>query len=435
MLSEKLIGFLGLFGGVFILALLLGNFILLSFSLVPLFLILLGLLLKPPKTINVKTGEIKKPIWAGDVIEISHEVVIGDGVGVVLLHQKLPAEFELVRGNNFKIFWKEAGEKSFIWSYSVRCPKRGKYVLPKVNWESRHILGLLQTSFGSSGSAIEMIVRPKILNIRRIRGIPGIALSPYPVIDIARIGVPTTDFREIRNYRQGDPIRAINWKVTARQAGRGVFWPLVNDFEVEGKKAVWIFLDAAAYMEVGTTVENAFEYALEAANGVAFYYLERGYRVGVYVYHDERKLCYPDSGRKQFNRLSQELIELKTSPTGDEFPQAIDRCRGYILGLRPLCIIISRLDGPLAKSLLDGVKKLAKFRGRSRRRFPVMVISIPGYEVLPKSTRYERYAALLSRLETRPLVHALQRLGAAVLEWNPRRESFATALLRQTRTR
>ncbi len=435
MLTKKVIGFLGLFGGVFVLALLMGNFILLSFSLVPLFTVLLAILLKPPRTVKIETRGVEGPTWVGDVVEIVHQVVIEDGIGPVVLHQKLPDDFELVKGNNLKVCWKDTDRKSFAWAYSIRCPKRGKYTLPQVNWESRHFLGLIQTSRGSSGSAVEIEVRPKILNVKRIRGTPGVALTSYPVIDIARIGVPTTDFREIREYRQGDPIKAINWKVTARQAGKGTLWPLVNDFEVEGKKAVWIFLDAASYMEVGTTIESSFEYALEAASGVALHYLERGYRVGAYVYHDERKLYYPDSGRRQFNRLSRALTELRTSPAGDELSQAIERCRSYILGLRPLCIIISRLDGPLSKALIDGVKKLAEFRRRSRRRFPVMVIDIPGHEIVPKFTRYERYAVLLSRLETRPLKHALLRLGASVLEWNPRQESFAAAFLKQVRRR
>ena len=93
------------------------------------------------------------------------------------------------------------------------------------------------------------------------------ATSPFPVIDVAKIGVATTDFREIRNYVYGDPVKNINWKATARCTSPQA-WPLTNEYEVEGKKTVWIFQDASRFLEVGTDIENAFEYCLEAANSV-----------------------------------------------------------------------------------------------------------------------------------------------------------------------
>ena len=85
--------------------------------------------------------------------------------------------------------------------------------------------------------------------------------------------------------------------------------------------------------------------------------------------------------------------------------------------------------------MVEGVRKLAALQGRRRRKFPLMVISIPGYEMVRRADRYEKYASLLARLETRPLVRALRRFGTSVLEWNPRGESFATALLRQRKGR
>lgn len=184
-------------------------------------------------------------------------------------------------------------------------------------------LGLTQTRQGTLGEPIELLVQPKILNLRRIRGVPGIATSPFPVIDIAKIGVATTDFQEIRSYVHGDPVKNINWKATARKAAQGQLWPLVNEYEVEGKKAVWLFLDASSVLEVGTDIENAFEYCLEAANGVAYYFTDRGYRVGMYIYNDGNRLLYPDTGKKQFLRISWELIKLETTDQFDEFPRSI----------------------------------------------------------------------------------------------------------------
>ena len=79
-----------------------------------------------------------------------------------------------------------------------------------------------------------------------------------------------------------------------------------------GGKAVWIFLDGADYMDVGTTLTSPIEHAVEAVGTVAHHYLSQGYTLGAYAYNGPRSFLSPDTGRKQFNRLTQQLLALKT---------------------------------------------------------------------------------------------------------------------------
>lgn len=435
MLTTHSTRFIALFFGMLLAGLFFGNLVVLVMSLVPLSLLLIGLLTEPPQHLSIQAGEIKPLIWLGDVVEVKWEVTVSDGFGIVLLFQELPGHFALVEGNNLKVSWKGWRPRTFTFSYKIRCAKRGHYILPPVKWEARHALGLTQTRQGTLGEPVELLVQPKILNLRRIRGVAGIATSPFPVIDIAKIGVATTDFREIRSYVRGDPVKNINWKATARKAAQGQLWPLVNEYEVEGKKAVWLFLDAASYLEVGTDIENAFEYCLEAANGVAYYFTDRGYRVGMYIYNDGNRLFYPDAGKKQFLRISRELIKLNTANQFNEFPRAIEKCRRYLLGYNPLCVIVTRLDSNYNNDIVRGITKLRLLRGRRRRKLPVMVISVAGYHVIPRLNEYDNNSALMLQVQTRPLAQQIRRLGASLLEWNPRRENFSTALLRQVKTK
>lgn len=434
MLSNHATKFIALFFGLVIAGLILGNMILLIMSLIPLTLLLAGLLTEPPRQLIIRPRDLDTSIWVGDVVEIAYDVKIEEGTGIVTLYQELPPHFSLVEGNNLTARKKSRGQDSFTFSFKVRCAKRGHYVLPPLRWETRHVLNLTQAHYGVLQPK-ELLVQPKILNLRRIRGVKGIATSPFPVIDVAKIGVATTDFREIRNYVYGDPVKNINWKATARRAAQGKLWPLVNEYEVEGKKSVWIFLDAASYLEVGTDIENSFEYCLEAANSVAFYFTERGYRVGMYIFNDGDKLFYPDAGKRQFLRISKELINLKASQRTDELPRAIEKCRRYLLGYNPLCVIVTRLDTKYNKQILDGVNKLRLLRGRRQRKLPVMVVSVAGYNIIPRADEYDNNSALILQMQTRPQTQQLRRAGASLLEWNPRRENFSTALLRQVKAR
>ena len=76
----------------------------------------------------------------------------------------------------------------------------------------------------------------------------------------------------------------MNWKATAKREGTMNSIPFVNDFEKEGRKTVWLFLDAREWMRTGSTVENAFEYAIQATLGVSSY-LSRNCGVGVSFYN------------------------------------------------------------------------------------------------------------------------------------------------------
>jgi len=303
-----------------------------------------------------------------------------------------------------------------------------------VKWESNQVLRLTQTHEGDSGEFIEIQVHPKILNIRRIRNLKGIAAVPFPVNDFAKIGVATTDFREIRNYTYGDPIKNINWKATARDT-RPQAWPLTNEYEVEGKKTIWLFLDCSQELELGTNIKNAFEYCVEAANAITYYYVDRGYRVGMYIFNGDGELFYPDVGKKQFLKISKHLLGLKPGVHSDEFPVAVEKSRQYIMGNNPLCVIITGLDSGHADSIATGVKQLHHMLGRQRRKLPVMVINIAGYNIMLTHSEYDENACVLLKLKTRPKLLQLRRLGVSVLDWSPLQESFGTALLRQVRAR
>ena len=111
------------------------------------------------------------------------------------------------------------------------------------------------------------------------------------------------------------------------------------------------------------------------------------------------------------------------------------KCKKYLFEYNPRCIIITRLDSQFSDSLLDGAKKLTSLRGNLRKGLPIMVISIAGYNIIPKTAEYEDNAATLIYLKTRPLANSLRRMGASLLEWNPSKETFANSLLRQVRIR
>lgn len=417
----------------------LGNPFYSALALVPFSLFLVSLAIEPPHGIEAATRVSKPNPRVGEhvLVEVSYE--IPKGAGAVELHVPLPETFELVDGHNVKLVTKPAGTPiSGQMTFTCRSGKRGKVELGPVRVESIHALGVRAPASADVVAPLAMEVRPASAPVRRIRGLTGYARQMFPDNDSAVSGIQTTDFRDIREYHFGDPIKSINWRATARSAGfmSGAGVPLVNEYEREGKKSVWLFLDAAPYMQVGTNVDNSFETAIKAATGIAQFYLDRGYKLGAYIYNgDKQAYFYPDVGRKQMLRWQRAVTGLRPGDDAEEgLYGAIERSRRFLQQERPLVVIVTRLGKADERTFL-ALRKLRGMTARRRKRIPVLIVSPVVHAHLPANEDYREDIVALLRRRERPVIQRVRRSGVRVVEWDPTEGGLESVLLAGGRAR
>jgi uncharacterized protein (DUF58 family) len=409
-----------------VLGLLLGNLILIGMSLIPVLLVLFGTLIEAPARITVETENAPPKLQLGREFELIRTVTVHDGFGPVKIYQPLPNEFEVVSGNNFRTLWKGRRPVKIPVICRIRCSKRGNYVIPPLEWSSRHPLYLSENS-GSGGETPEISVWPHLLRHRQVRSLKDLALSPFPLADVSKIGVAGTDFREIRSYVSGDPVKTINWKATAHRANPDSIWPLVNEYEREGRKSVLIFLDTSEDVEIGSNIENVLEYSIEAASNLLYYFIDRGYRVGVAVSGEPDRYFYPDSGRQQLTRIIPQLVHLKAGGSPGGLLNSVDYFRNYILNHKPLVVAVTTLDGKSSEVLDKFFNRLRAYYSR-RREAPVVLVNVIGRDLIPQPDNYRSNISEIMQLQAKPVLQQLRRSGITILEWNPRRQSFHAVL-------
>jgi uncharacterized protein (DUF58 family) len=232
---------------------------------------------------------------------------------------------------------------------------------------------------------LEIVVRPRPSSLHRLRDPRVTSRIPMPLGALQPIGVTTTDFKEIREYRDEDQFRHINWKATAKREDTLNSIPFVNDFEKEGRKTVWLFLDAREWMRTGSTIENAFEYAIQATLGISQFYLARNCGVGIsfYNYRDE---ILPDSGRRQSFRIARQLITVETvaARCGIDrevaLAEAVESIRGHLRGTSPFFIVITMIGKDNIADLVGGIRAVWKYSPRGVRP-QIMVLHVRGYEL------------------------------------------------------
>ena len=419
------------------LALVFGNPILLAGSVFVLLIVLLGTLLTPPGGIEVEREMTRLVCWAGDRLEVRRRVHVKSGLGTLYVHDELPAEMEVVEGNNFRAVWKWPGPKTYDLSYEFLCPKRGLYELGETLWDTEGALGLQRRNRGTAGETQEFSVVPRIQAVRRVKEVRARAHTRFFRTDVATQGPSTTDFKDLRPYSPGDPMRIVNWKASARNS-YSANPLLVNQYEAEGRKAIWIFLDGAEYMEVGTTLSSLIDHAVEAAGSIAQYYLSQGYTLGAYIYNTPNDILTPDLGRKQFKRLTDMLTTLQPGPARQDLSAAVEWCKSFLYRLQPEVYAITRLDvhyprdGNQAQSIdgfVAGIKRLVALRSRTRRLNPVRVVHVEAAGVRQGEAALEARTQDLMRWEARQLYKPIREVGASVVSWDPAEQDFTTTLM------
>lgn len=153
------------------------------------------------------------------------------------------------------------------------------------------------------------------------------------------------EYVQSRPYEYGDPIRSIDWRITAR-TGK----PFIKQFETPKRLPCYLLIDTSASMMVSSFRRTKYETALHLAGGIGLACLERVSPVGVLGVGDRDLHVRPTLGRDQ---VLQWLLKLRRFRF-DEKTTLSDRISQLYPSLlnRTLMIVLSDLHDPNAASAI-----------------------------------------------------------------------------------
>jgi len=165
----------------------------------------------------------------------------------------------------------------------------------------------------------ETLKKIKRLELKTSRLVEGVVAGSY----LSSFKGRGIEFTEVREYAEGDDVRAIDWNVTARMGA-----PFVKTFMEERDLTVMLAVDLSGSMEFGTTANSKRELALELSAAASLIASMNNDRVGLIAYTDRVELFIPPrKGRRHVMRLLAGLESLKTKGHGSDARPAA----GFIL--------------------------------------------------------------------------------------------------------
>jgi len=157
------------------------------------------------------------------------------------------------------------------------------------------------------------------------------------------------EYVQSRLYEPGDPVKSIDWKVTAKMAKT-----YVKEYELPKSLPVWVVLDTSASMALSSMALSKYGLAVQIAGGLALACLDRVSPVGLLGAGERNIVIKPSLSR---DRVMQWMHQLRfhrmseSTKLGDKL-----RSLNASLKTRALVIVLSDFHDP---SALRSLKLLA----------------------------------------------------------------------------
>ncbi len=225
-------------------------------------------------------------------IEIRQTGRLG-GMELTVLPHRLPPEIDAVPEDGSPVPRLTRNQSQTV-QVGLRCTQRGVYQLPAWRVESDFPLGLLR-SRRIFANPQTITVYPNFTRLNRLQLPTGRRYHPGGVAMASNLG-ESFEFIGNREYREGDNVRDIDWRATAR-----LNRPIVREYRDEYFMRVAVILDTHLPPHADPLHRKAFEQAVSVAAAVSDHLARQDYLVdllaaGPDLYHltAGRSLAYLD---------------------------------------------------------------------------------------------------------------------------------------------
>ncbi len=163
------------------------------------------------------------------------------------------------------------------------------------------------------------------------------------------------EFQQLREFRDGDTLRQIDWKATARKRS-----PIAREYSDERDQQIIFLLDCGRRMRSQDGELAHFDHALNACLLLSYVALRQGDAVGLSTFaSDQPRFLAPAKGNAQLSHLLNSVYDLQSSQQPADYNAAINQLLAR-QKRRALVVVISNLRDEDDSELLGALKRLGR---------------------------------------------------------------------------
>jgi len=323
---------------------------------------------------------------------------------LVKVIDEIPFQFQM---RNFEIKRKIKASSQDDIQYFLRPTERGEYHFGKLNIYVSSPLRLISRRFMFENGHM-VPTYPSYIQLRKYDLMAfSNNLFQYGVKKIRRIG-HTIEFEQIKEYVQGDDIRTLNWKATAKKNSL-----MVNQFQDEKSQSVYMVIDKGRVMKMPFNQLSLLDYAINATLVLSNVILKKHDKAGMFTFSKKvENRVMAEKRSSQMQLIMDSLYNVKT----DFFES--DYSRLYVdikknINHRSLILLYTNFE------TLDGLhRQLPYLKGIAKSHLLVVVFfqNTELNEIIHKKSEtvqevYDKVIAEKFAFEKRLIVNELKKYG------------------------
>jgi len=301
------------------------------------------------------------------------------------------------------------------WRYAFTPRQRGDHPAGKLYVRYRSLIGLLER-----WSAADLTQTVRIYPATRTAQEQNLFLARNRQLELQlrkqRQRGLGRDFETLRDYLDGDDLRDVCWKASAR---RGAL--ITKQYQTERSQAVWLLIDAGRLLQARVSGYTKLDYATATALSMSQLALASGDRVGLLAYGREtQQLIAPRRGGGQLRQILDALALVR----GEAAEADHLRATVTLNRLQPRRSLVLWLTDPAETSMQPEV---AEGAAQLMRRHLVLFVAIEQRDLRQiAGMRPENQQQMFAGAAAQEMVHwrelllaRLRQRGALTLETYP----------------
>ena len=343
------------------------------------------------------------------IIKISNQYTFPIGINVV---DEIPFQFQV---RDFTIKKKIKGQEKTDLKYFLRPTERGEYSFGNLNIYAISQLKLLSKRYTFDNGQM-VPTYPSYIQLRKYDLIAfSNKLFQHGLKKIRRIG-HTMEFEQIKEYVQGDDMRTINWKATAKKNAL-----MINQFQDEKSQNVYMVIDKGRVMKMPFNGLSLLDYAINATLVLSNVILKKNDKAGMFTFSKKvENRIVAERRSSQMNLILENLYNIKTNYFESDFSRLYVDVKKHI-NQRSLIVLYTNFE------TLDGLNRQLPYLKGIAKNHLLMVVFFKNTELndlIDKKAEniqevYDKVIAEKFDFEKRLIVNELRKYGIYALLTQP----------------